>query len=479
MYQFGQASDSIRSSNTGAQFETRNPADPKTVTGEYVSTPPETLQEIAALAAQAQKGWGALPPVERARIVTRFLDRVEAQAGQITLSVTREQGKPLAEARGELGKSLREARFMVSEGARADGQVVPAQRPGMRNLIITRPRGVIAAITPWNFPVLTPMRKIAPALVHGNAIILKPSEYTPAAACLMAEAARDILPDGLFQIVLGGAETGAALVSLPAVQGVTFTGSVATGRAIYKLAADNLAEISLELGGKNAAIINDTHDMTACLDQVVNAAFQCAGQRCTAISRVIVSSRLADEVTQGLIERAQRVRLGDGMKQDTTMGPLIHADQLRRVERLVQQGLTEGAQALTGAQRASNDGLGDGYFYQPTILSGVDPAATVAREEIFGPVISVLTYSDFDEALQILNTVDYGLTSALFSNNNELVQRFLNASQNGMLHINHGTVPDDHMPFGGIKNSGVGAYSVGSSSARFYTTEHSAYIKFE
>lgn len=478
MYRYGNYVGGSWSAEGSMAFSTVNPARPSEVVGEYTMATTDDVNKAIATAAQAQSKWAHVPPAERARIVTSYLDAIEAQAISLAEAITHEQGKPLSEARGECGKALREARFMVSNGLHDQGELVASQRFGVRNIVLRRPRGVVAAITPWNFPVLTPMRKIAPALTYGNAIILKPSEFTPAAACLLTDAASGILPDSLLQLVNGAADVGESLVSNADIQGITFTGSVATGRAVYRAGATSLAELSLELGGKNAAVINDCDDLDTCLDEIVNAAFQCAGQRCTAISRVIVSDAIEESVISGLVDRARAVRLGDGNATATTMGPIINQTQLEHIEQLVDRGAEEGAEVCAGGRRVSMPGQAEGYFFEPTILRGVRPEMSVAREEIFGPVISVLVYQNFDEALHILNDVDYGLTSALFSNDNVLVQRFLSESNNGMLHVNHGTVPDDHMPFGGIKNSGVGAYSVAGTVRNFYTTEHSAYIKY-
>ena len=461
----------------GADFTTVNPARPQEIIGRYIAADAEAIAQAVATARTAQRVWAALPDLERGRRVRHFLEAVAARADELARAVTLEQGQPLGESRNELAKAIEEARFMAGEAARPHSGLIPSARAGVRNFVTRRPRGVIAAITPWNFPTLTPMRKIAPALTFGNAIVLKPSEYTPAAAVLMAAAARDVLPEGLFQVLLGGAEAGAALAGQAGVAGVTFTGSVETGRKIYALAAANLAEISLELGGKNAAIVNDAADIDPCLDQIAAAAFLCGGQRCTAISRVLVREGLRDAVTAGLVARAERAILGDGLDARTTMGPLTNANQLARVERMVRRGVSEGAHVATGGACAHVPGLDGGYFYRPTVLTGVEPEMSVAREEIFGPVISVIAYDTFDRAIAILNGVEYGLTSALFSNDNRLIQRFIDESENGMLHINHGTAPDENMPFGGIKNSGVGAYSVGSSAVTFYTTEHSVYLK--
>ncbi len=461
----------------GEAFATVNPARPQETVGSYSSTDPQLLQRAGEAAAAAQAKWRRVAAAEWVKTVTAFFQAIEKRAEEIARSITLEQGKPMAESRGEVSKSLGESAMMAGHAMHSGGEVLPNARAGFQNMVVRRPRGVIAAITPWNFPILTPMRKMAPALLFGNAILLKPSEFTPAAACLIGEAALETLPEGLLQIVLGGADVGAGLVSLPQVSGITFTGSVATGRKIYALGAERLAELSLELGGKNAAVVNDVADLDACLDQIAGAAFMCAGQRCTAVSRVIVAAELETEVCEGLVERARRQVLGDGAIDGTTLGPLTNAGQLERVDAMVKAGVAEGAAVLTGGDRASLQGLEDGYFYAPTVLGDVKSGMSVARDEIFGPVISVLAYANIDEAFTILNGVDYGLTSSLFSDRMTVIQRFVKESESGMLHVNHGTIPDNHMPFGGIKNSGVGAYSVGASAAHFYTTEHSVYVR--
>jgi aldehyde dehydrogenase (NAD+) len=460
----------------GPSFATSNPARPAERIGRYAAPSPAQLDTAMAAAAQAQAAWRRVPQVERAATFGRFLDALAARTEDVARAIVREQGKPLAEARNETTKAIAEGRAMAAFGATELGDVRPSARPGVRNLVTRRPRGIVAAITPWNFPILTPMRKLSPAVVFGNAIVVKPSEFAPAAACIAAEAAAGILPDGLVSIVHGGADVGAALVSHRAVAGVTFTGSVATGRRIYALAAGNLAELSLELGGKNAAVIHDAPDLGAALDQVMGAACMCAGQRCTAISRVIVRRPLLADVLDGLVQRARAYRLGDGMDAATTMGPLTTARQRDHVRALVAAGRAEGASVLAGGADATVEGCDGGHFYAPTVLSDVQPGMRVAREEIFGPVLSVLAYDTLDEAFATLNGVDYGLTASLFSQDARVVARFVDEAETGMLHVNHGTIPDNHMPFGGIKDSGVGAYSVGPSAVQFHTTEHAVYL---
>jgi len=477
MYEYGNLIAGQSRPGTGEVFETRNPARPSEVVGRYTGASAAEVVEAVKAASAAQKKWRRLPSVERAARVEKFILAIEAKTNELAQAITLEQGKPLAESLDEIAKACAESRFMIGEGARSHSPAMPSSRAGFNNTVLRRPRGVIAALTPWNFPIMTPMRKIAPALVFGNSVILKPSEYTPAAACIVGAAAKDILPDGLLQIVLGMAVVGQALVSHPEVDAITFTGSVPVGKKIYAAASQNLTEVALELGGKNAAIVHDTEDMDGCLDQIIGAAFQCAGQRCTGISRVIVQASLETQVLDGLARRAQALMLGDGAQAGITMGPLNNAAQFKKVAAMVEAGVAEGAQVRTGGKAVTVAGAEGGYFYEPTILANVTPAMSVATEEIFGPVISVLSYQTLDEAFEILNDVEFGLTSSFFSNDHAVIQRFIAESESGMLHVNHGTIPENHMPFGGIKHSGVGAYSVGPSAANFFTTEHAVYVK--
>ncbi|GLQ55820.1 aldehyde dehydrogenase family protein [Devosia nitrariae] len=461
----------------GEAFETRNPAHPDQVVGIYASSTREDVERTLEGAAIAQRSWRAKPQAERNAILSGFLDTLERRTDDIATAITLEQGKPTAEARAEAGKSIGEARTMLSHALAVGSSQAAAARPGFRNIVSRRPRGVIAAISPWNFPILTPMRKVAPALAFGNAIVLKPSEYTPATAAIIEECARESLPANLLSLVFGGGAVGDQLVRDRRVRGITFTGSVSTGRKIYAAGAENLVELSLELGGKNAAVINDVTDLDAAVDQIAGAAFQCAGQRCTAISRILVHTRLRDAVTEAVRQRAERQVLGDGFAAGVTMGPLSHAAQLEKVASMVAQGKADGARIVTGGDKVRPASAPEGYFYAPTVLADVQPGSAAALEEIFGPVISILSYETEDQAFEILNSVGYGLTAALFSNQLGMVERFVAQCETGMLHVNHGTIPDNHMPFGGIKDSGVGAYSVGPSSAAFYTTEHSVYVK--
>jgi len=474
---YGALSEGHWIAGAGDSFETRNPAHPDRVVGRYTAADRAQVDDAVHGARAAQRAWARRPPIERGAVVARWLDALVARRDEIAQAAVLEQGKPLAEAQGEFDKGVAEARMMIGLALRDHGMVMPAARAGFRNLVLRRPRGVIAAVCPWNFPVMTPLRKLAPALLYGNAMVLKPSEFTPAAACLIADIAQPFFPAGLVQLVNGMGAVGAALVGHEGVDGVTFTGSIATGRRIYAAAAASLAEISLELGGKNAAIVNDATKLDAALDAIAGAAFAVCGQRCTAVSRIVVKRELHDRVAAGLVARARALRLGDGLQPGITTGPLIHEAHRNKVHEMYTRGLHDGAERLCGGHFAQPESAPQGWFYAPTVLAAVTPSMEVAREEVFGPVITLQPYADFDEALAIVNGVEHGLTAALFSDSHSLVQRFLNECETGMLHVNHGTVPDNHMPFGGIKHSSVGASSsVGPSAMQFYTTEHAAYL---
>lgn len=459
------------------KLQTFNPARPAERVGCY-SLADQSIVNVAVMAArQAQRDWGKVSPSKRCELFIKFIDAVESKCGELASAITAEQGKSMNESLGEVAKACSESRFMTQHVMAGGGaRCVSSLRPGVRNLVLRKPRGVVVAITPWNFPVLTPMRKIAPAVAFGNAIIVKASEFTPAAACILGELTRHHFPAGLVQVLHGGADVGGTLVSHKHVQAVTFTGSVSTGRRIVAATGVNLAEVSLELGGKNAAVIHDIEDMDKCLDQVIQAALMCTGQRCTAISRVLVRRELHTAVANGLVRRAQSMRVGDGSSEGTQLGPITHYAQLEHIKKLVELARLEGATVLTGGSTVVVEGCDAGLFFAPTVLDDVRSETTAAREEIFGPVISLMVYDTLDDAIRILNEVEFGLTASLFSNDSRAIARFIDECETGMIHVNHGTTPDSNMPFGGIKASGVGAYSVGASASAFYTTEHSVYL---
>ncbi|WP_293444115.1 aldehyde dehydrogenase family protein [Planktotalea sp.] len=466
-YEFGAGDDA---------FETVNPANPSENVGRYGIMSPDALGRVIEQANAAQAEWAKVPGLERSQRLNAFIDAVEARADELATAGTLEQGKLFRESKGETMKSCAEGRFSVGEAARMGAMAIASGRAGFSNQILRRPRGVIFCISPWNFPISTPMRKICPALAFGNAVIMKPSQFTPAANFLLAQIAEEFFPKNLIQVAMVFGRTASDVVASGDVHGVSFTGSVPTGKLVYAAAAQNLIPVQLELGGKNGAILNDSDDLENAITQIMGAAFMTSGQRCTAISRVIVHKDLAAKAKDIFVAKADAMKLGSGMEESTDIGPLCNLPHWNDVCDVTKKAIAEGAKPLAGGEPLGDPS--DGYFYKPTILSDVEHDSIAGQQEIFGPVLSVLEYDTFDQAMEMLNGTEFGLTSSLFSNRNDLIQRFLAESQNGMIHVNHGTVPDNNMPFGGIKNSGVGAYSVGPTAVNFYTSEHSAYISW-
>lgn len=465
--------------SAGDAYQSQNPAKPQTAVGRYAIPDEARIGAMIETAHRAQKEWAKTPGLERGERLNQFLDAVVARADEIARSVTLEQGKLFAEAKGETLKGCAEGRFMVGEAARMGATPIANGRSNFSNQILRRPRGVIFCVSPWNFPAMTPLRKICPAVAFGNAVLLKPSQFTPAASYLIEEIAKPFFPEGLIQVAMVSGRTASKVIAEGDVQGVSFTGSVPTGRLVAAAAAQNLIPTQLELGGKNAAILNDATDIEGAIQMIFGAAFQTSGQRCTSISRVLVNKTIAKEAAEIFAAKADATVLGDGLAPSSQMGPLCNGPHWEDVCANTAKAIGEGAVALAGGGAAEGAGAEGGYFFKPTILGSVEHQSTAGQAEIFGPVLSLIEYDTFDQAIDMLNGTEFGLTSALFSDSNSLVQRFLAESEHGMMHVNHGSVPDNNMPFGGIKNSGVGPYSVGPTAVNFYTSEHAAYVAWQ
>lgn len=455
--------------------EIHNPANPSEVAGTFPTMAPDDVPAMMATARAAQRKWARIPQPERGKIVDAFINGLENRAEDIATAITHEMGKVISESRGEVAKAFGEGRATTRRASAPIGEVLPSQKPGTTTYSTRRPRGVILGINPWNFPFSTPIRKTVPALVYGNAMVLKPSINTPGAAFIMQEVADAILPKGLFQIAYGSGNLGSALTAAQGVDAISFTGSVGIGRIVAKAAASNLAEISLELGGKNPAILNDASDLEAVLDQIYMAAFAVCGQRCTAVSRVIVRHELEAQVVEGLANRANAAQVGNGMESSTTIGPLMGEKARNDVAGFVDRARTAGANVAAGGKIIEQNG---GYFYAPTILSNITPDMEVARDEVFGPVLAIIPYDTADEALEICNDVEFGLSACLYSEQTPLVDRFIAEAESGMIHVNCGSFPEDHAPFVGVKNSSLGVGgSNGTSTLHFYTQEHTVFRK--
>ena len=465
----------------GRRYPIRNPASPAQVLGEFPSSSGGDVDAAVAAAANAATEWAEVPGPQRGSLLFRFAQLLEDSRRELGRIVTLEMGKALAEAVGEVARAAAEARFAAGEASRLAGHTFPSERAGFSCSTVLQPLGVVAAISPWNFPVVTPVRKIAPALACGNTVVFKPASLTPWSAVYIVkllEAAG--FPAGVVNLLIGsGSAIGDRLVDDERVRGITFTGSTAVGIPLYERAARRMAKVQLELGGKNPAVVVDHDDLEGAAREIVSAAFLCSGQRCTALSRVIVSYEQADELVERILAHVNRIRVGDGLDENTTMGPLVSQGQMEIVESYVRRGLDSGARLLAGGRRLVEDADREGYFYAPTLFDAVEPGSPLAQEEIFGPVLPVIRVSGFDEAVAVANSTRYGLAAALFTARMKLAHAFIQRVQAGMIHVNHGTASQAHVPFGGVKDSGQGAFSIGHTAKEFYTNVKTVYLKWE
>jgi alpha-ketoglutaric semialdehyde dehydrogenase len=440
---------------------------------EIVAIAPNSTEEDANHAVEsahkAFKSWAKLSPISRGKYLYRFAEILEEKKNEVAELLTKEQGKPLNESIGEINKTIAEVRFTAGEASRLSGETLPSERENVHIRTIRIPKGVIAAISPWNFPLVTPLRKIAPALVAGNTVVFKPASVTVAMGAKIAELFAEAgLPDGVLNLIIGsGRSVGNQIVNHPKVRGITFTGSTSVGSKIYEQASKRLAQVQLEMGGKNAAIIYDYPNIEEAIKQIVPAAFAATGQRCTSISRIIINKNDEERVVAALKQKTEEYVIGNGLQKETTLGPLVSREQLETTQRYVQFGLEDGASLIAGGKVSIQEHTG--YFYEPTVFANVKPNDRIAKEEIFGPVLAVISVNSFDEALEICNDTEYGLAASCFTTNKVYQDLFVDQIQTGMLHINNGTISESHVPFGGLKHSAIGPYSIGSTAKDFFT----------
>jgi alpha-ketoglutaric semialdehyde dehydrogenase len=463
-----------------AVYSIRNPARPAECLGDFADATPAEVAAAIAAAESAAPSWATTPGPQRGALLFRFAELLDASKEELARIVTLEQGKALAESIGEVGRAAAEARFMAGEASRPIGLTFPSERPGASCHTVAEPLGIVAAICPWNFPVVTPVRKIAPAVAWGNTVIFKPATLTPwSATYLMQLFERAGVPAGVVNLVTGsGSVAGETLIQDARVNGITFTGSTRVGTHVYETAARRLARVQLELGGKNPAVVADCEDHDHAAREIVAAAFLCSGQRCTAISRVIVAKAEADILIEHLLFHVRRIKVGNGLEPGTTMGPLVSDGQFRTVDAYVRRGVESGCTLLAGGHALVQDPGREGYYYAPTVFDHVRRDSPLATEEIFGPVLPVLRVGDFDEAIEVANSTRYGLAASLFTSRLSFVNQFTQRVDAGMIHINHGTASQAHVPFGGVKQSGQGAYSIGPSARDFYTNVKAVYVRW-
>ncbi len=454
-------------------------------TGDVLGTVPEA--DAAAVDAAVEKAraayeeWRLVPAPRRGEILFRFAQVLEREKAALTDLMTREMGKVKAEAGGDVQEAIDMTYYMAGEGRRLWGQTTPSELQNKFNMSVRVPVGVVGAITPWNFPIAIPSWKLAPALVCGNTVVLKPAEDTPLLAQRFVELLDEAgVPDGVVNIVHGYGETaGAALVRNPHVPVITFTGSRETGVAVTKAAADHLKHVHLELGGKNAIIVLDDADLDLAVEGIVWSAFGTSGQRCTAASRVIAHEKVYDALQSRLVERAEAMRLGPGWEDETDIGPVINRAAIDKIHSYTKIGQDEGARLLTVGEIATEGDLGKGFFYRPTIFGDVDAQMRIAQEEIFGPTTALIKVRDFDEALRVANGIKYGLSSSIFTRDVNRAFRAMRDLQTGITYVNAGTTGAEvHLPFGGTKDTGNGHREAGQAALDVFTEWKSLYVDY-
>lgn len=467
-------------STSGATFESRNPADTRDVVGRFQQGTAADVGMAVKAAETAYGMWRRTPAPKRGEILYAFGALMAQHKERLARAMTREMGKVLTEARGDVQEGIDIAYLMAGEGRRMAGETVPSELPDKWAMSIRQPLGVAGIITPWNFPMAIPCWKMMPALVTGNTVVFKPSSDTPHCATLLVELMAEAgFPAGVVNLVTGsGAEVGDAIVDSPNTTVISFTGSSVTGKRIAERAGRRLKRVSLELGGKNGVVVLSDADLDLATDGILWSAFGTTGQRCTAASRVIVECTILEPLLQRLETRARKLRLGSGLDPAVDVGPLINAGALDKVASYVEIGRGEG-DLVIGGGRATAAGLADGHFFEPTIFSSVGAMDRIGQEEIFGPVLSVIPVDDYGSAMLALNQTRYGLSSSIFTRDVNTAFRAMRDFETGIVYVNAGTTGAEvHLPFGGWKETGNGHREAGHIALDTYTEWKSIYVDF-
>ncbi|MEO8452903.1 MAG: aldehyde dehydrogenase family protein [Gemmatimonadota bacterium] len=466
---------------TGAYLDNRNPANPRDLIGRFPDSGKEDVDAAVRGAKRGFERWSAVPAPARGDVLRRVGDLMSERKEEIARAMTREMGKVLTEARGDVQEGIDTAYYAGSEGRRLFGHTVPSELQNKWAMSYRRPIGVAGLITPFNFPMAIPTWKMFPALVCGNSIVFKPAEDVPHTAHLLVEILLDAgLPPDVIQLVHGrGEAVGKAIVEHPEIPVISFTGSTTTGSSIGETAGRMHKRLSLEMGGKNAMIVMDDADLDLALDGVLWGAFGTTGQRCTATSRLILHRKIHDRFVRRLVEQAERLVLGDGRDPKSQVGPMIHEGARDNVERYVAIGKEEGLEVAAGGRRPGGQRLGRGWFYRPTILTGATAKHRLAQEEVFGPVLTVIRVRSFDEAVRVNNSVKYGLSSSVYTRNVNLGFRALHELDNGITYVNAPTIgAEAHLPFGGVKQTGNGHREGGWQVYDFYSETKVGYVDY-
>ncbi len=465
----------------GETFENRNPADWEEVVGVFPKSMKEDVDRAVKAATEAQKDWKKVPVPVRGAILTKAADLLVERKEEYSRDMTREMGKVLTETRGDVQEAIDTGYYAGSEGRRFFGRTVPSELPNKAAFTTHLPLGVVGLIAPWNFPMAIPSWKSFPALLAGNGVVFKPASDVPLSGTHFIRTLIDAgVPPKLLNLVHGtGGSVGGPIIEHEGLQGISFTGSTAVGKLITRVSADTLKRVSLELGGKNAQIVWEDADLDLALEGVLWGAFGTTGQRCTATSRLIIHEAVHDMFLDMLIEAIGKLTLGNGLEEGVDIGPLVNEEQLKMMVDYTQIGLEGGAELRVGGEVASDGALDKGFFFKPTVFSGVTPEMRIATEEIFGPILSVLKVSDWDEAVAVHNNTDYGLSSSLYTKNLNLSFHAVDDLVAGITYINAPTIGAEcHLPFGGCKGTGNGHREGGWGPYEFFSETKTVYFDY-
>ncbi len=468
-----------RPAASGETFENRSPADTSDLVGQFAASGEEDVKAAVAAAAGAAAEWGKGSPIARANTLFKAAEILAGRAEQIGRELTREEGKTLKEGIGETNRAVQILRYYAGEAQQPDGEHYPSLSPTTLLYTVREPLGVVAVITPWNFPIAIPTWKVAPALAFGNTVVLKPASYTPLCTVRLVEALAEAgLPPGVLNLVTGSASSvGDPLVHDERVTAITFTGSNEVGQGLKKIAVETGAKLQLELGGKNPAIVLADADMDHALTNVINGAMMSTGQKCTATSRAIVDREIAGVFTEQLSQRIRALTVGNPLEAKTQIGPLISEEAAERVAGEIDRAKANGDNLLTGGGRLSSNGHGHGHFVAPSLFGDVAPDSRLGQEELFGPVLGVLPVDDLDEAIAVANNVRFGLSASIFTRDLGRAMTFAREIQAGIVHINSETAgAEPQVPFGGMKGSSSYSREQGKTAREFFTQVKTVYM---
>jgi acyl-CoA reductase-like NAD-dependent aldehyde dehydrogenase len=465
----------------GRAFENRNPANHTELIGIFPSSTQEDVNDAVDAAKAAFVKWRLVPAPRRAEILYRAAETLVKRKEDLARDMTREMGKPLSEARGDVQEAIDMTYYMAGEGRRLFGQTVPSELPNKFAMSVRDPLGVVGMITPWNFPMAIPSWKIMPALICGNTVVIKPAEDTPLSTYNLVQILLEAgLPSGVINIVNGmGPDAGAPLVTHADVAAVSFTGSTETGRLVNQACASSFKPCHLEMGGKNIIIVMDDANLELAVEGAVWGGFGTSGQRCTAASRVAVHKKVYRQFLDRFAQRVRALKVGDGLDPETEIGPVINETQLQTVMRYVEIGKNEGAKLVTGGHRAESGSLANGWYHEPTIFADVEPNMRIAQEEIFGPVVVLIPFASFEEALDIANHVKYGLSASIYTRDVNQAYRAMRDLETGIVYVNAPTIGAEiQLPFGGTKSTGNGHREAGTAAIDFYSEWKTLYIDY-